>query len=348
VFQKLLVPLDGTAPSTVALPLARTVAQATGAQIVLLRVIPEQHPDAVQRTETEQTLAPHAAELAAEGLHVESVVQPSAEPVPLEIVQATHRQGADLIVMATHGRGGPEPAVLGSVAERVVAESAVPVLLLRPGGHRVRHLTTLLVPVDGSPGSALALGTAVPLAQATGARIVLLQVILYLPKAYVRPRVIINRRWEETALESARSYVEGLARRLRESGITAEGRAVAGHAPDAAMDEQRGSVPGTIVDAANEVGADLIMMSTHALTGPERARLGSVAEEVVRTAPHPVLLVRRRYPRHQGFAMPAAACSDPRSATCQRGRAQQGKTTRTLHPAIKQARSPETERRPAE
>jgi nucleotide-binding universal stress UspA family protein len=184
---------------------------------------------------------------------------------------------------------------LGSVAKRVVAESPVPVLLLRPGGHRVTHLTTVLIPVDGSPGSALALGTAAPLAQATGARIVLLQVILFLPSAHVHPWVTINHRWEEEALESARGYVEGLASRLREAGITAEGRAVVGRREELPVDRPTGSIPRTIAETANDVGADLIVMSTHALMGAERARLGSVADEVVRTARRPVLLVRQHY-----------------------------------------------------
>ena len=295
LFQKLLVPLDGTAPSAGVLPLARIMAQATGAEIVLFQVIPGQrHPDTAQRRQAEQGLARLATELMSAGLHVETVLQPSPEPVDVEIVQAVQQWSVDLVVMTSHGGMGSEHMGLGSIAQRVVAESPVPVLLQRPGGHRVTHLTTLLVPVDGSPGSALALGTAVPLAQATGARIMLLQIILFVPSAYERPWMTINRRWEEEALESARGYVDGLVRRLREAGMAAEGRAVMGHAADAPVDRPRGSVPETIVDTANDVTADLIVMSTHALTGPKRARLGSVADAVVRTAHRPVLLVRQR------------------------------------------------------
>ena len=51
----------------------------------------------------------------------------------------------------------------------------------------------------------------------------------------------------------------------------------------------------TIVETADRVGADMVVMSTHALTGPARALLGSVADEVVRAARRPVLLV----PQHQ-------------------------------------------------
>jgi nucleotide-binding universal stress UspA family protein len=69
-------------------------------------------------------------------------------------------------------------AVLGSVAERVVAASPVPVLLLRPGGRAMTALRTILVPVDGSPGGALALASAIALAEAANARLVLVQVVV--------------------------------------------------------------------------------------------------------------------------------------------------------------------------
>ncbi len=53
-----------------------------------------------------------------------------------------------------------------------------------------------------------------------------------------------------------------------------------------------------IDEAAKEVGADLIVMGTHGRRGFSRARLGSVAETVVRTAPCPVLTIRSRDAKH--------------------------------------------------
>ena len=50
----------------------------------------------------------------------------------VEILQAAKRQGADLIVMATHGRKGLRHLVLGSVAEHVVREAPCPVLTVKP------------------------------------------------------------------------------------------------------------------------------------------------------------------------------------------------------------------------
>jgi nucleotide-binding universal stress UspA family protein len=87
--------------------------------------------------------------------------------------------------------------------------------------------------------------------------------------------------WEEASLSGAATYVTMLADRLRAAGLQADGRSV------------QGPVAKSIDAVAEELDTDLIVMSTHALTGPARAVLGSVADEVVRTSSRPVLLVRR-------------------------------------------------------
>jgi nucleotide-binding universal stress UspA family protein len=94
--------------------------------------------------------------------------------------------------------------------------------------------------------------------------------------------------WDDESQASAQRYVDGLAARLQEAGVRAEGRALVG------------DVAATIAQTAAQVDADLIVMSTHALTGPARAVLGSVADEVVRIAHHPVLLVQREHGRDPG------------------------------------------------
>jgi nucleotide-binding universal stress UspA family protein len=286
MFERLLVPLDGTSQSAAALPLARTVALATGGTLRLLRVIEPQvrGVDEPEPAATERYLARIAAELAPSGVRVETVVRQSDEPEPA-IVQEVKACGADLLVMATHGRNGLQRALFGSVTHYVVRESPVPVLTMRPGGHRTTHLGTLLVPVDGSPGAVAALNLAVPLAHAIHGRLVLLQVIPTAPRApgdgYTVPGAT-GSPWDDESLASASTYAESLAGHLQRSGIEASGRTVVGQPAE------------RIVETANDMAADLIVMSTHARTGPARAILGSTAETVVRTARCPVLLERQR------------------------------------------------------
>jgi nucleotide-binding universal stress UspA family protein len=168
----------------------------------------------------------------------------------------------------------------------VLSRSRVPLVLLRPGGRRVSHLRTLLVPVDSSPGGALALGGAVGLAQTTSATLRLLEVVVPIP-AYVyafplNGSAYIDPAWDDEAQTAATTYVDGIVARLRGAGLAADGEV-----------RVRPSVAEAIVATAEERDADLIVMSTQALVGPARALLGSVTDAVVRTAHCPVLVLHR-------------------------------------------------------
>jgi nucleotide-binding universal stress UspA family protein len=286
MFMRILVPLDGTPQSNAALRLARTMARTTGAAITLLRVLPESllHEDGTASAAVNHTLERVASELAENGVQVNSVVR--VGHVVQQILDQSRAQAADLIVMRTHGRVGLERAVLGSVTQGVLATSQVPVLLMRPGGRHISHIKTLLVPIDGSPGGAVALGIAVGLARATGASLELLDVAVPIPN-YVYGYeyggiTAIDPAWNEEALASAKTYVDSIVARLRGAGITIDG--------DARMEAD---VAATIVARAEETNADLIVMSTQALSGVARALLGSVADAVVRSSHCPVLLLHR-------------------------------------------------------
>jgi nucleotide-binding universal stress UspA family protein len=163
----------------------------------------------------------------------------------------------------------------------------VPIMMLRPGGRRMDRIANLLVPLDGSPGGALALASGLQLTKASGAQIRLIEVVV--PMAFHTHTstdgglMYYDPAWDDEALKAAQTYVQGMLTRVRASGVVADGDARL--APDIAT---------CIVEAADSHSSDLIVMSTHALTGLQRAVLGSVADAVVRTAACPVLLLRRR------------------------------------------------------
>jgi nucleotide-binding universal stress UspA family protein len=286
MFSRILVPLDGSPESNAALPLARTVAAATSASITLLRVLPSSAPppDGTEHTEAQDSINRIARELAGSGVQVEAAVR-YGDPAKEILQQSRAPGGADLILMRTHGRVGLERAVLGSVAQVVLKSSSVPVLLFRVGGRRISHIRTLLVPVDGSPGGALGLGVATGLARTSGAALKLLEVAIPVPPYLIDTYPVIegvNPAWDEQVLSAADSYVKGLASRLEANGLAADGEA-----------HQASEVADKIVEVAEKATADLIVMSTHALTGPARAVFGSVADAVVRKSHCPVLLVHR-------------------------------------------------------
>jgi nucleotide-binding universal stress UspA family protein len=90
--------------------------------------------------------------------------------------------------------------------------------------------------------------------------------------------------WAEDARRAAETYVVGMASRLEQAGLVAEGLALS-------------ALPAAgIVAAANQVDADFIVMSSHARSGAARSVLGSVTDEVVRKSRRPVVVVRRDAP----------------------------------------------------
>jgi nucleotide-binding universal stress UspA family protein len=278
--KQILVPLDGTPESAVALIPARALARPTDQEIVLLRVV----QDASAKTEATAYLARVAKELAKAPLWVRPLVREGdpAKVIAEEAAAAT----VGMIAMATHGRTGLARMRLGSVAQGVLAHAPVPLLLVKPGGKRSTQIHTLLVPVDGTAGGALAISVAVDLARAIDAQIILLQVAIPTPDVaydtfelggpYVDPET-----WDQAALSAVQEHAEAVAARLRHGGLRAEAQACLGDPAEA------------IAEVAEGIDAQLVVMSTHAYTGAARALLGSVADAVVRSCHRPVLLVRR-------------------------------------------------------
>jgi nucleotide-binding universal stress UspA family protein len=143
-FQRILVPTDFSAASEEAWRSAQQLARPLNAELVLLHVFVEaplysESPFSAQRVRevyasgrdwVQATLARWAGEARASGLTVRTEFRTG---VPYkEIVAAAGEGQADLIVVGTHGRGGVERALLGSVADRVIRLAPCPVLSVGP------------------------------------------------------------------------------------------------------------------------------------------------------------------------------------------------------------------------
>ena len=200
----------------------------------------------------------------------------------VEIGRAAGDYGHDLIAMATHGRGGLRRWVFGSVADKVIHASDLPLLIVRPKqappqeAGAIRHL---VVPLDGS---ALA-ETAIPVAQALAARlhigVSLVQAILQSAVLYDMATVYDPRL--DTELEQmAKEYLHGVQGRFSQAGINA-GAVV-----------RKGSPAFEVLDYAEATPGALIVMTTHGLGGAARWVFGSVADRVMRAAAAPVLMLR--------------------------------------------------------
>ena len=137
MYQKILVPLDGSAVAEVALPHAIQLAAMCHAEIVLLRVafVPvftSDDPAAAERAAVQES----AAYLEQKTQDLQSPRDKLSTQVRYgnaaeEIVEYAAHHGVSLIVMSTHGRSGIGRWLLGSTAEKVLRGSTVPVLLIR-------------------------------------------------------------------------------------------------------------------------------------------------------------------------------------------------------------------------
>jgi nucleotide-binding universal stress UspA family protein len=145
MFKKILVPLDGSLLAEKALPYATWLSKQSGAQIVLLRVVPSAviAPARYSIAEADSWLARQSQERrdAEEYLAVmmqRSDLQP-LHPQPLiyegeaaeVIVRAAKHLDVDAIILSTRGRSGLARWILGSVADQVVRSTSIPVLLIR-------------------------------------------------------------------------------------------------------------------------------------------------------------------------------------------------------------------------
>lgn len=139
----LLVPLDGSALAEAALPLAGHLAATLQADLHLLRVV-EPVDEARYRGWAPRITDP-AAELGEAWRYLEAIASPLRRargmvevhvrlgPAPSTIALLAEELGVDLIVMATHGRGGLPRLVLGSVATATLQRASMPILVVRPG-----------------------------------------------------------------------------------------------------------------------------------------------------------------------------------------------------------------------
>ena len=144
MYRKMLVPLDGSELAECVLPHVKAIAAGGGeTQVILLRVVeplPAGTPPAVDFEVVQKAgvkaaegyLARVKAQLNKEGLNVETKVL-TGRPAET-IIDFVRRDKVDLIAIATHGRSGIKRWVFGSVADRLIRSSSVPVLLIRPKG----------------------------------------------------------------------------------------------------------------------------------------------------------------------------------------------------------------------
>ncbi len=304
MFRSILVPLDGTRFSERSLPLASEVARASEAALHLARVHVPHEPDGLlsntsfqwegvdlseydrkDRRREEEYLHEVEARVATNGLEVDSALLDEGD-VTEQLCAYAREVEADAIFITSHARGGVGRVVLGSVADRVLRDSHLPVVIVHPSkGERdvgaPRDVDHVLVPVDWSNLAGTVFGPVVDLAKATGARVTLTSIVT---PTVLGPRIppVEPEAPDEDELR-AREYLEDMADEFRAEGLDVDVVVVS------ANDPVRG-----IISVAEVCSVDLIAMATHGFGGVKRLIAGSLADRVLHTSELPIMVMRPR------------------------------------------------------
>ncbi|MCP4421235.1 MAG: universal stress protein [Chloroflexi bacterium] len=296
MFEKILVPLDGSALAEQALPVAIHLAKQMQSELILLSVARHEPVAMVEpmgygmwlseeaqpniREQLDAYLTNTMERYTVAGVTMTSLLKEGDEAG--EIVDTAVSQLADLIIMTTHGRSGLSRWLMGSVTEKVMHQAPCPLLILRDSTLPEHILITL----DGSEIAETALLPGLALATGIGVDVTLLQVLEgSLPPPH-------SGDWVENEMANAGQEQE--YNKDKERHVTLYLRTIADrfshHAPKTAV--PFGKPAEAILSYAESIPNSLITIATHGRSGLARWIFGSVAEKVLRGATEPVLVIR--------------------------------------------------------
>jgi nucleotide-binding universal stress UspA family protein len=311
MFQHILVPLDGSSRAEQALPLATHIARRTGGTISLLRVIPPEVGDSTYAYSRAGVLADEVRTILTQeardylehiahsdmlaGISVRTRV--TTDPPVQEILSYAQDEKADLIVLCRHGFTGLKRWVMGSVAQKVVRHSPVPVLALSEKGleaslvhpEKARPIR-VLVALDGSPLPEAILVPAAQLVAAvspaeTPGELHMIR-ILKPPSEpeehrYLAYDINIRQFYRSEAEQYLRIVTEKLAKELPADV----------HVQLTSSMKEEADIATALIEVA-ESGYDVMALATHGRGGLKRLMIGSIAERVLERATMPLLIMR--------------------------------------------------------
>jgi nucleotide-binding universal stress UspA family protein len=296
MFNRILVPLDGSRLAECVLPHAVTLAQAFDARLTFVQVVERISGSGLSRTidplrwqirktEAQAYLNEVSARIQATGLETEEhVLEGQAAE---RIVEFAHNQDVDLILLSSHGRSGLSRWNISSVGQKVIWEAHMPMMIVRayrsvPDGTAQASYARILAPLDGSQRAECVLPFANQLACSQEAELLLAHVVgrpevpSHTPLA--REEIeLIDRLTEYNRLEVT-GYLKELAARLQ---CDVQPRLLSSEDTAAALHE--------LVDQEN---VDLVALSAHGYTSGTKWPYGSMALNFIAYGSTPLLIVQ--------------------------------------------------------
>ncbi|HET8524279.1 MAG TPA: universal stress protein [Thermomicrobiales bacterium] len=296
----ILVPLDGSPLAEQAIPYASALAGAQGT-LLFLQATSDTEPVygflgniEATRDEVGAAYVEGARQELAAAQERWQQVTPTVETMVVsgdpadEILRVAGERKCSMIVMASHGRGALGRWTFGSVADRVARTSSVPVMIVRPQDAMpeiaLPVIRRVLVPLDGSKLSQEALPVAGSIASRLGISVLLVRVINVTQALAPYPSMAaayppeVYQQLEADMRTDAQNSLDPAAKTLTSQGV------------EVSTAVESGGAAHSIEDATEQ--GDIIVMTSHGRSGIRRWLLGSVAEQLVRHATVPVILVR--------------------------------------------------------
>ena len=272
MYNKILVPLDGSTTAEAVLPYVEAFAAGFKTAVELLSVIDigamttHLAPDRVRHLDSivayeEKRCAAYLEDVAKLFSHSGAECR-IVRGTPAEIILESTRDDRDtLIAMATHGRSGAKRWLLGSVAEKVLRGTTNPLFLVRAAAAKTvpqRIVNSIVVPLDGSPLAEQILPTVCRWARALDVEVTLIRVFEFPTAAYLSSEAYLPD-YDEFREEARREAAEYL--KANEQFLVGEGvRTVS-------ILTLEGAAADEIISYAQTAPGAVIAMSTHGRSG---------------------------------------------------------------------------------
>jgi nucleotide-binding universal stress UspA family protein len=286
MFERILVPLDGSENAEIVFPYCADLAAKFASTLILVTV---SETATVDIDHLYHTYLKHARRKVRQ--HLKALM--ALETVTLEcdvlfgdpareILRIAEDRDAGLILIASHGSSAEGPWFLGHIAAKVLRATKRPIMLIRERAAETalehkKLLRRILVPLDGSEIGEAALCYAVALAKETAAEIALIEVFERV-RGVGASGVSYSIPEDESVRKSLLSYLNHVAEPIKNEGLKVSTTVLFGNAA------------GNIVEYAEKNAIDLIALSTHGRSGFGRWVFGNVTDKILHTGNAAVLV----------------------------------------------------------
>jgi len=296
MFNKIMVPLDGSKMSEMAIPYAEEIAGKLGSEVVLYHVRTHDHAELEHMHQTyldsvKETFQREIKNKLPKANGVKITTEIEAGEAAENICRLVDKNKIDLIVMTAVSNSGLKIGkTIGSIADHVCRTVPIPVLLIRSQSiaqTKGRQLIySILIPLDGSELSKLALPVGEGLVAALKGKITLFRMsnnIRLIDDGSGATLTIDYASFNEAEKKRVSVEMTELEQELKNLGLDVTSVVTAGF--DAAYE---------IMEMSAKIKADLVVMSTHGRSGLGRWVYGNTAEKILRHGTTPLLLVHAR------------------------------------------------------